>query len=60
MRGVFQHDVMPHASQDDEARENFCRNLSVHLETVVRPKLRGVYEREVGPALAETLGRAPN
>ena len=59
MRGVNQHAVMPQATQDDEARENFCRNLSVHLETVLRPKLRNTYERDVAPILTERLGRAP-
>lgn len=59
MRGLRSHDVMPIASHDDEARENFCRNLSIKLETSVRPRLRQVYEREVKARMVEQLGREP-
>jgi len=59
MRGLRSHDVMPIASHDDEARENFCRNLSIELETSVRPKLRQTYDREIKARMIERLGREP-
>jgi ubiquinone/menaquinone biosynthesis C-methylase UbiE len=59
MRGVNEHAVMPIANHDDEARENFCRNLSVQLETVVRPRLRQVYETKIKPRMVARMGREP-
>jgi SAM-dependent methyltransferase len=52
MRGVDTHAVMPNATPDEAARENFCRDLAVKLEAGLRPKLRGVYQRKVAPGLA--------
>ncbi len=60
MSSIHHHGVMPTATHDEAARENFCRNLSIHLETALRPKLRGIFERDIKPALTERLGRDPD
>ena len=40
-------------------REFFCRSLTNYLETQARPTLRELYQRDVAPALRESLGREP-
>jgi ubiquinone/menaquinone biosynthesis C-methylase UbiE len=52
MPAVFQHTMMPVPRHDELARESFCRSLAVKLEAGLRPKLRGLFEREVRPALS--------
>jgi hypothetical protein len=53
------HDMLLPGSRTELARELFSRSLTNYLETQARPRLRGLYEREVAPALRATLGREP-
>ena len=55
---------LPHAmllatSSDALTREQFCGALTQFLEVKARPVLRGIYQREVRPALVADLGREP-
>ncbi|MCB2108357.1 MAG: class I SAM-dependent methyltransferase [Rhodobacteraceae bacterium] len=58
MRGIESHAVLPDANADEAARENFCRDLSIRLEAGLRPRLRRIYEEQVGPDLRKS-GKEP-
>jgi SAM-dependent methyltransferase len=53
------HDLLLPGTRPELEREFFCRSLTNYLETQARPRLRELYDREVGPALRESLGREP-
>jgi SAM-dependent methyltransferase len=46
-------------TRSELTRELFCRSLTNYLEAEARPRLRGLYDREVAPALRATLGHEP-
>ena len=60
MESFAQHELLPRATPREQSRENFVRQLSLLLEVKLRPGLRSLYEREVEPALAKDLGKAPD
>jgi SAM-dependent methyltransferase len=53
------HPMLVKAAHDDLARELFNRSFTLYLEAEARPRLRGLYERNVEPALAARFGRPP-
>lgn len=53
------HAMLLPATQDELARELFCRSVTNFLELEARPPLRQVYATRVEPALRAALGRAP-
>jgi len=44
-----QHEMLPHASHDEQARQNFVQSLKVHLATSVSPGNKTVYEKRAKP-----------
>jgi len=57
---IHQHAVMPKPNHDELAQENFCRSLSLKLETQMRPKLRSIFEARVKPQFVATHNREPD
>lgn len=53
------HDMLLPGTRPELERESFCRSLTNYLETQARPRLRELYDREVAPALRQSLGREP-
>jgi SAM-dependent methyltransferase len=53
------HAMLLPATQDELARELFCRSLTNFLELQARPPLRQLYAARVEPSLRAALGRAP-
>jgi ubiquinone/menaquinone biosynthesis C-methylase UbiE len=43
------HDMLPHATHDEQARQNFVQSLKVHLATKVSPGNKAVYEKRAKP-----------
>jgi len=54
------HPLVIPASTAEYAREAFWDDLTMYLESEVRPGLREVYEETVRPALVGELGREPD
>ena len=44
-----QHEMLPHATHDEQARQNFVQSLKVHLATSVSPGNKAVYEKRAKP-----------
>lgn len=59
MPQIYHHPIMPRPTHDELARENFCRFVSLKLETKMRPKLRAIYEEQVKPDLASKSDAEP-
>jgi ubiquinone/menaquinone biosynthesis C-methylase UbiE len=54
-----QHDMLPRATHDELARQNFVQSLKVHLATKVSPGNKVVYEKRAKPRFEREYHRAP-
>ena len=52
--------MLAKAMHDEQAREDFVRQLTLTLDADIRPRFRSVYEEKVRPGLIEELGREPD
>jgi hypothetical protein len=59
MNGQLEHDILPQASHDELARQNFVQSLKVCLAGEVSPGNKVVYEKRVKPAFERQHGRPP-
>lgn len=53
------HDMLPQATHDELARQNFVHSLKVHLATKVSPGNKVVYEKRAKPRFEQARKRAP-
>lgn len=54
-----QHEMLPRATHDEQARQNFVQSLKVHLATTVSPGNKAVYEKRAKPRFEREHKRAP-
>lgn len=54
-----QHEMLPNATHDERARQNFVQSLKVHLATKVSPGNKVVYEKRAKPRFEREQQRAP-
>jgi len=54
-----QHELLPHATHDEQARQNFVQSLKVHLATSVSPGNKAVYEKRAKPRFERENKRVP-
>jgi SAM-dependent methyltransferase len=54
-----QHELLPHATHDEQARQNFVQSLKVHLATSVSPGNKAVYEKRAKPRFERENTRVP-
>ena len=54
-----QHEMLPHATHDEQARQNFVQSLKVHLATSVSPGNKTVYENRAKPRFERENKRVP-
>jgi len=54
-----QHELLPHATHDEQARQNFVQSLKVHLATSVSPGNKAVYEKRAKPRFQRENKRGP-
>lgn len=54
-----QHAMLPSATHDERARQNFVQSLKVHLATKVSPGNKVVYEKRAKPRFEQEQQRAP-
>lgn len=54
-----QHEMLPSATHDERARQNFVQSLKVHLATKVSPGNKVVYEKRAKPRFEQEQQRAP-
>jgi SAM-dependent methyltransferase len=59
MKQPFAHSMMPLATHDEAARQNFVADLKIHMEEEVYPANRLVYEHRVRPAFYRQHQRPP-
>lgn len=59
METQHQHAVLPAATHDESARQNFVQSLKVHLATRVSPGNKTVYEHRAAPRFAREHRRPP-
>ena len=59
METQLQHAVLPVATHDEFARQNFVQSLKVHLATKVSPGNKTVYERRAAPRFEREHQRLP-
>ena len=59
MNTQLQHDMLPTATHDELARQNFVQSLKVHLATKVSPGNKSIYERKAAPRFAREHQRPP-
>lgn len=59
MNGQFQHNMLPHVTHDELARQNFVQSLKVFLAGKVSPGNRAVYEQRAKPRFEQENKRAP-
>ena len=52
------HDVLPQATHDELARQNFVQSLQVHLATQVFPGNKAAYEHRATPRFERERWRA--
>jgi len=55
----FKHAVLPQATSDEFARQEFVKSFKLHLATQVSPNNKTIYEERVKPAFEAEHGRAP-
>ena len=55
----LQHTLLPQASHDELARQNFVQSLKVHLATQVSPGNKVVYEKQAKPRFEKHAQRPP-
>lgn len=53
------HDLLPRATHDEQARQNFVQSLKEHLAMRVSPGNKSVYERRAKPRFEHEYHRAP-
>lgn len=53
------HELLPQATHDELARQNFVQSLKVHLATKVSPGNKAVYEKRAKPRFIQQQQRAP-
>jgi ubiquinone/menaquinone biosynthesis C-methylase UbiE len=59
MSEQLQHDMLPHATHDELARQSFVQSLKVYLASKVSPGNRVVYEKRAKPRFEQEHRRAP-
>ena len=59
MNTQLQHDLLPTATHDELARQNFVQSLKVHLATKVSPGNKTIYEHRAAPRFAREHQRPP-
>ena len=59
MNAQLQHDLLPTATHDELARQNFVQSLKVHLATRVSPGNKTIYEHRAAPALRVNISARP-
>ena len=59
MATQLQHDLLPQASHDELARQNFVQSLKLHLATKVSPGNKVVYEQHAKPRFEKETQRPP-
>lgn len=59
METQHQHAVLPAATHDESARQNFVQSLKVHVATRVSPGNKTVYEHRAAPRFAREHRRPP-
>jgi len=59
MSTQLQHDMLPHATHDELARQNFVQSLKVYLASKVSPGNKVVYEQRAKPRFEQEYKRAP-
>ena len=59
METQHQHAVLPAATHDELARQNFVQSLKVHLATRVSPGNKTIYERRAAPRFESEHQRPP-
>ncbi len=59
METQLQHAILPEATHDEFARQNFVQSLKVHLATQVSPGNKTVYERRAAPRFEREHQRLP-
>lgn len=59
METQHQHAVLPAATHDESARQNFVQSLKVHLATRVSPGNKTVYEHRAAPRFSREHRRPP-
>ncbi len=60
IRGQHRHAVLPDATHDEAARQDFVANLRIHVMRDVSSGNRSLYDGKVRPAFRKTHGRDPN
>jgi len=55
-----QHEMLPRATHDEQARQNFVQSLKVHLATTVSPGNKAVYEKRAKPRFEREHKRTPH
>ncbi len=55
----YPHRMMPRASHDELARQNYVAAFKIHAEEEVYPKSKDVYRARVAPAITKASGQAP-
>src|SRR5687767_7950634 len=53
------HDMLPQATHDEQARQNFVQSLKEHLAMHVSPGNKSVYTRRAKPRFEKEYHRAP-
>ncbi len=59
MNAQFQHSMMPQATHDELARQNFMQSLSVHVNRKMASGNKAVYEKVVKPNFEQKHQRYP-
>lgn len=59
MKTQLQHAILPEATHDEFARQNFVQSLKIHLATKVSPGNKTVYERHAAPRFEREHQRLP-
>ena len=59
METQHQHDMLPTATHDELARQDFVKSLKVHLATKVSPGNKTIYERNAAPRFEQEHQRPP-
>lgn len=55
----MQHPMLPKATHDEHARQEFVRSFKIHLASKVSPGNRTIYERDAEPEFIKRHGRKP-
>jgi ubiquinone/menaquinone biosynthesis C-methylase UbiE len=55
----YEHALLPEASHDEFARQEFVKSFKLHVATQIAPGNKTIYERRALPAFEREHGRAP-